>query len=78
MTKKEMIQNIQKLEAIFFLNAKQLELDYGKDEPMYRSAINKWLGVNMLMQDLDIDGDWSLPEAREAADLICLIAKKKA
>ena len=78
MTKKEMIQNIQKLEAIFFLNAKQLELDYGKDEPMYRSAINKWLGVNMLMQDLDIDGDWSLPEAREAADLICLIAKKRA
>ena len=78
MTKKEMIQNIQKLEAIFFLNAKQLELDYGKDEPMYRSAINKWLGVNMLMQDLDIDGDWSLPEAKEAADLICLIAKKKA
>ena len=73
-----MIQNIQKLEAIFFLNAKQLELDYGKDEPMYRSAINKWLGVNMLMQDLDIDGDWSLPEAKEAADLICLIAKKKA
>jgi hypothetical protein len=78
MTKKEMIQNIQKLEAIFFLNAKQLELDYGKDEPMYRSAINKWLGVNMLMQDLDIDGDWSLPEAREAADLICLISKKRA
>ncbi len=73
-----MIQNIQKLEAIFFLNAKQLELDYGKDEPMYRSAINKWLGVNMLMQDLDIDGDWSLPEAREAADLICLISKKRA
>lgn len=78
MTKKEMIQNIQKLEAIFFLNAKQLEFDYGKDEPMYRSAINKWLGVNMLMQDLDIDGDWSLPEAKEAADLICLIAKKRA
>ena len=78
MTKKEMIQNIQKLEAVFFLNAKQLELDYGKEDTMYRSAINKWLGVNMMMQDLGIKEDCTLPEAREAADLICLIAKKRA
>lgn len=78
MTKKEMIQNIQTLEAIFFLNAKQLEFDYGKDDSMYRSAINKWLGVNQLMQDLGIKEDLTLPEARESAELICQIAKKKA
>ena len=77
MTKKEMIQNIQKLEAIFFLNAKQLELDYGKDEPMYRSAINKWLGVNMMMQDLGIKEDLTLPEAQESAQLITKIWNKK-
>jgi hypothetical protein len=78
MTKKEMTQNIQKLEAIFFLNAKQLELDYGKDEPMYRSAINKWLGVNQLMQDLGIKEDCTLPESREAGELIHQIWKSKA
>jgi hypothetical protein len=77
MTKKEMIQNIQKLEAIFFLNAKQLELDYGKEDTMYRSAINKWLGVNMMMQDLGIKEDLTLPEAQESAQLITKIWNKK-
>jgi hypothetical protein len=77
MTKKEMIKSIQTLEAIFFLNAKQLEFDYGKEESMYRSAINKWLGVNQLMQDLGIKEDCTLPESREAAELICQIYRKK-
>lgn len=73
-----MIQNIQALEATLFLNAKQLEFDYGKEEPMYRSAINKWLGVNTLMQDLGIKEDLTLPEARESAELIYQISKKRA
>ena len=77
MTKKDMIQNMQKLEAIFFLQAKQLELDYGKDEPMYRSAINKWLGVNNMLQHLGVKEDLTLPEAQAAADLICQIDRQK-
>lgn len=77
MTKKQMIQNIQKLEAIFFLNAKQLEFDYDREDSMYRSAINKWLGVNQLMQDLGIKEDLTLPESRDAAELICQIDRKK-
>jgi hypothetical protein len=60
------------------LNAKQLELDYGKEDTMYRSAINKWLGVNQLMQDLGIKEDCTLPESREAGELIHQIWKSKA
>lgn len=77
MTKKEMIKSIQQLEAIFFLKAKQLELDFGKDETMYRSAINQWLGVNALMQDLGIKEDLTLPECRDAAELITEIWHKQ-
>lgn len=77
MTKKEMIQNIQQLEATLFLNAKQLEFEYDREDSLYRSAINKWLGVNQLMQDLGIKEDLTLPESREAVELICQIDRKK-
>ena len=77
MTKKEMIQNMQKLEAIFFLQAKQYELDNGRDDSTTRSAINKWLGVNNLLQRLGVKEDLTLPEARAAADLICQIDRQK-
>jgi hypothetical protein len=70
MTKKEMIQRIQLQEATLFLQAMQLELDYGRDALMTRSVINKWLGVNNMMEDLGIPSDLTLPEAREAAELI--------
>ena len=77
MTKKEMIQNIQQLEATMFLQAKQLEFEYDREDSLYRSAINKWLGVNQLMQDLGIKEDLTLPESREAVELICQIDRKK-
>lgn len=77
MTKKDMIQNMQKLEAIFFLQAKQSEFDNGRDSSMTRSAINKWLGVNNLLQHLGVKEDLTLPEAREAAELIYQIHKQK-
>jgi hypothetical protein len=77
MTKKEMIQNMQKLEAIFFLQAKQSEFNNGRDDSMTRSAFNKWLGVNHVLQHLGIKEDLTLPEARAAADLICQIDRQK-
>jgi len=77
MTKKDMIQNIQKLEAIFFLQAKQSEFDNGRDAAMTRSAISKWLGVNHVLQHLGIKEDLTLPEARAAADLIVQIDRQK-
>jgi hypothetical protein len=77
MTKKEMIQNMQKLEAIFFLQAKQSEFNNGRDDSTTRSAINKWLGVNNMLQHLGVKEDLTLPEAREAAELIYQIHKQK-
>ena len=78
MTKKQMIQNIQQLEATMFLQAKQLEFEYDREDSLYRSAIGKWLGVNQLMQDLGIKEDLTLPESREAVELICQIDRKTA
>jgi hypothetical protein len=78
MTKKEMIQNMQKLEAIFFLQAKQSEFDNGRDSSMTRSAISKWLGVNHVLQHLGIKEDLTLPEAREAGELIHQIWEREA
>jgi hypothetical protein len=78
MTKKEMIQNIQKLEAVFFLQAKQYEFEYGREDSITRSAFNKWLGVNNVLQDLGIKEDLTLPEAREAGELIHQIWKREA
>ena len=77
MTKKEMIQRIQLQEATLFLQALQIELDYGRDATLHCTAINKWLGVNNMMQDLGIPEDLTLPEAREAAELIYQIHRQK-
>jgi hypothetical protein len=78
MTKKEMIQSIQKLEAVFFLQAKRYEFEYGREDSMTRSAMNKWLGVSHVLQDLGLKEDLTLPEARDAGELIHQIWKKEA
>jgi phage head maturation protease len=78
MTKKEMIQIIQKQEAALFLNAKHVELLVGEHDTMYQRAINKWLGVNAMMDALGIMSDYTLPDAQESAELISQINKKQA
>lgn len=77
MTKTQMIQEIQKQEATLFLEAKQFELEYGPGNSLYKSQIKKWLGVNELMEHLGIQSDGSLPESKQAAELISQIWRQK-
>jgi hypothetical protein len=77
MTKKQMIQSMQKQEAAFFLQAKQSEFDNGRDDAMTIHAFNKWLGISHMLHHLGIPEDLTLPEAQAAADLIVQIDRQK-
>jgi hypothetical protein len=70
MTKKEMIKKIQLQEATLFLRAKQYEFDYGREDGLTQNALQKWIGVNNMMESLGISTDATLPEARDAGELI--------
>lgn len=70
MTKKEMIQTIQQLEAKAFLQVKLDEKEFGIDGLLTKMSRTKWCGMNEMMDRLGIKPDNTLPESKEAVDLI--------
>ena len=77
MTKKEMIAAIQLQEAELFLQAKRYEFQYGREDGLCLTALQKWIGVNNMMEALGICSDYSLPQSYEATTLICKIQKQQ-
>jgi len=70
MTKKEIIQTVQQLEAKAFLQVKLDEKEYGIDSVITRMSRTKWCGMNEMMKKLGIKYDDTLSENQEAIQLI--------
>ena len=70
MTKKEMIKSIQVSEAKAFLTLKQKTNQFGDDHVITKRSRTEWITVNELMESLGITHDATLPESREALELI--------
>ena len=70
MTKKQMIESIQKQEAKLFLDIKVNEKMFGASHFITSRSRTEWIGVHKLMQTLEIQPDINLPDAQEAFKLI--------
>jgi len=70
MTKKEIIAEIQKKEALFLLEMKQTEINFGEDHIMSGEMRFRWHSMVDLMESLGIPPDESLPDYVQARELI--------
>ena len=66
MTKKEMIQAIQLLEASAFLECKKMQKYYGKESTLHQAARSRFCAINETMKALGIREDFDLPDNQEA------------
>ena len=77
MTKKKMIETIQKHEAALSLKLKQYEQMTGEDSPLSKMYLSEWCGIYELMRLLDIKTDHSLPDNIEAMRIVEEIRRDK-
>jgi len=70
MTKKDIIAEIQKKEARFWLELKQTETNFGDDHVITGKMRYRWNSMVELMDSLGILPDQSLPEYVQASKLI--------
>ena len=70
MTKKEIIAEIQKTEARFWLELKQTEDRFGEDHTMSGKMRYRWNSMVELMESLGIPSDESLPDYKQSMELI--------
>ena len=70
MTKKEIIAEIQKKEARFWLELKQTEDRLGEDHTMSCKMRFRWNSMVELMDSLGILPDQSLPDYEQSKELI--------
>ena len=74
MTKREMIQAIQTLEAASFLECKKMKKYYGKESTLHQAARSRFCAINETMTALGIESDFALPDNQEASALISELA----
>jgi hypothetical protein len=74
MTKKQMIQTIQAVEAAAFLECKKSQRAYGKESPLHQSARSRWCAIDGLLRQLGVEADFTLPDSREAFAIVCELA----
>jgi hypothetical protein len=70
MKKKDIIAEIQKKEARFWLELKQTETNFGDDHMITGKMRYRWNSMFELMESLGIESDQSLPDNQKAKDLI--------
>ena len=70
MTKKQMIQAIQLLEAASFLECRKMQKYYGKESTLHQSARSRFCAINETMTALGIESDFALPDNQEALTMI--------
>lgn len=69
MTKREMIQTIQKREAELFLDLKRAQQVNRDTSPAVRTRRHAWVAVTRLMMDMGIQSDYDLLEWETAKEL---------
>ena len=77
MTKKEMIQTIQQLEAKLYLELKQAEQQYGSHDDFTGTRRSQWSSVHRLMQAMNIESDNTLPDNAKAIAIICQLVREE-
>ena len=77
MTKKKMIETIQKHEAALGLKLKHYEQMTGEDSPLSKMYRSQWCSIYELMRLLDIKADNSLPDNIEAMRIVEEIRRDK-
>ena len=70
MTKREMIQAIQTLEAASFLECRKMQKYYGKESTLHQAARSRFCAINETMTALGIESDFALPDNQEALTMI--------
>jgi len=73
MTKKQMIEKMQLLEAAAWLRFQETKTLWGSEEPITNKRRAAWCAVNHLMEELDVPRDHQLPDNR-AALVLCFKA----
>lgn len=68
MTKREMIQTIQKREADLFLDLKRAQRIFEDDSVQVRTRRHAWAAVSRLMIDMGIQSDFDMLEWKEAVE----------
>ena len=71
MTKKQMIQAIQALEAAAFLETKQAQRTYGKESALHQSARSRFCAINEAMKAMGIEADFQLADNQQAFKILC-------
>ena len=78
LTKSQMIQTLQRMEAAAFLELKQAERDYGSNASFTTMCRTSWAGINATLTALGIQQDFTLPDNQAATAIICeRIAKQR-
>jgi hypothetical protein len=70
MKKKDLITETQKMEAKFWLELKHAEFNYGAEDRLTISLRARWVVMDELLKVLGLSADMTLPDNREATDLI--------
>jgi hypothetical protein len=66
MKKADMIKKIQEKDAKLYLEMKKSEQLFGEDSNITKLSRREWCSIDVLMKELDIEADFSLPEWEEA------------
>ena len=77
MTKKEMIQAIQRLEAKLYLELKQAEQLHGWDSDITARRLSRWASVQDAMQAMDVESDNTLPDNAKAIAILCQLVREE-
>ncbi len=70
MKKKDIIAEIQKLEANYWLDLKRTEASFGYGHKFTDSQRSRWVALDSLMQVLGVKSDPTLPEQQLAAEMV--------
>jgi hypothetical protein len=70
MKKKDLITETQKMEAKFWLELKHAEFNYGPEDRLTISLRARWVVMDELLKVLGLSADMTLPDNREATELI--------
>ena len=71
LTKSQMVEILQRMEAAAFLELKRSERDYGSDASFTNMCRTSWAGINATLTALGIQQDFSLPDNVEATAIVC-------
>lgn len=66
MKKADMIKKIQEKDAKLYLEMKKSEQLFGEDSNITKLSRREWCSIDVLMKELGIEADFSLPEWEEA------------